>query len=127
MMVKLLKISKSAIQRLKQIKETKNKYLYINITGGGCSGFQYNFNLINPVNKGVNSSVDVRNEEEGENIVVYDDDTVKIYSNHESSEVINGCTLDFQKELIGSKFILDDIQNSVRKCSCGNSFELKDV
>ncbi|UKJ89809.2 hypothetical protein MACJ_003063 [Theileria orientalis] len=113
MMVKLLKISKSAIQRLKQIKETKNKYLYINITGGGCSGFQYNFNLINPLNKVVS--------------VIYDDNTVKIYSNHESSEVINGCTLDFQDELIGSKFILDDIQNSVRKCSCGNSFELKDV
>ncbi|UKK02805.2 hypothetical protein MACK_002902 [Theileria orientalis] len=126
-MVKLLKISKSAIQRLKQIKDTKDKYLYINITGGGCSGFQYNFNLINPVNKEVSSNMGVNNEDDGESIVIYDDNTVKIYSNHESSEVINGCTLDFQNELIGSKFILDDIQNSVRKCSCGNSFELKDV
>ncbi|EAN31949.1 Iron-sulfur cluster insertion protein ErpA [Theileria parva strain Muguga] len=90
-MIKLLNITSNALRRLKSLKEM-NKHLHINVTGGGCSGFQYHFNVLN--------------------------------GNNESIELIKSCTLDFQEELIGSKFTLD-IPNSTRKCSCGNSFEIE--
>uniref|UniRef100_A0A3B0MYL1 HesB-family member protein, putative n=1 Tax=Theileria annulata TaxID=5874 RepID=A0A3B0MYL1_THEAN len=94
--------------KLKSLKEV-DKHLHINVTGGGCSGFQYHFNLLNGLDNNT--------------VLIYDND-IKIFSNKESIELIKSCTLDFQEELIGSKFTLD-IPNSTRKCSCGNSFEIE--
>ncbi|XP_953242.1 HesB-family member protein, putative [Theileria annulata] len=94
--------------KLKSLKEV-DKHLHINVTGGGCSGFQYHFNILNGLDNNT--------------VLIYDND-IKIFSNKESIELIKSCTLDFQEELIGSKFTLD-IPNSTRKCSCGNSFEIE--
>ncbi|AFZ81308.1 iron-sulfur cluster assembly accessory protein domain-containing protein [Theileria equi strain WA] len=103
-----------AISRLQflQGKHKGSKNLLITVSGGGCSGFQYNFELID------NTETKFR--------VIYDKDLIKVLSNDESLSIISGCTVDYKQELVGSKFVLDNIKNTSRKCSCGNSFDLEE-
>lgn len=48
-----LSISDTCVKQLKELQKSKDceKYLRVIVEGGGCSGFQYKFNLDNTLNK----------------------------------------------------------------------------
>lgn len=90
-------------------RNTPNGYLRCGVKGSGCSGFSYvlEFDDIDPRTKDIVFNI------EGVNIVI--DNKSIIY--------LNGCTLDWEKNLLkqGFKFINS---NEKSKCGCGESFSV---
>lgn len=111
-----LTITESCTNRIKHLLKTKeqpsNYYLRIYVDAGGCSGFQYKFEI---------DSIDnFINEEDmfldNEKLVVVD----KL-----SLDYINGSKVDYVQELIKSSFVIVDNPQSESACGCGSSFAVK--
>jgi iron-sulfur cluster assembly accessory protein len=79
--------------------------LRIAVTGGGCSGFQYQLNF--------------DSEKEGDRIANFED--VRVFVDEISFPYIAGVTLDFVEGLHGAGFKFDNPRAS-RTCGCGSSF-----
>lgn len=106
-----LNLSDSCIKQLKEISERENKkYLRISVDGGGCSGFQYSFDLDDKVNED-----DVIIGENNSQVVI---DTVSL-------EYCSGSTVDYHTELIKSGFRIVGNPKAEQGCSCGASFSIK--
>tara|TARA_B110000114_G_scaffold174194_1_gene202526 strand:- start:48 stop:365 length:318 start_codon:yes stop_codon:yes gene_type:complete len=85
-------------------EQKKNCYFRISVQGGGCSGFKYNFSFDGKIEK---------------------DDIVfnKTVIDTSSLEIINGSVVDYQKEMIGSSFVIKNPQ-AASSCGCGLSFSV---
>jgi iron-sulfur cluster assembly accessory protein len=79
--------------------------LRIAVTGGGCSGFQYQLNF--------------DSEKEGDRVANFED--VRVFVDEISFPYIAGVTLDFVEGLHGAGFKFDNPRAS-RTCGCGSSF-----
>jgi iron-sulfur cluster assembly accessory protein len=79
--------------------------LRIAVTGGGCSGFQYQLNF--------------DAEKDGDRVAHFDD--VRVLVDEISFPYIAGVTLDFVEGLHGAGFKFDNPRAS-RTCGCGSSF-----
>ena len=79
--------------------------LRIAVTGGGCSGFQYQLNF--------------DAEKDGDRVAHFDD--VRVFVDEISFPYIAGVTLDFVEGLHGAGFKFDNPRAS-RTCGCGSSF-----
>lgn len=106
-----LLLSESAVQRLKQITGEQG-WLRVSVEGGGCSGFQYKFDL---EDGGQPGPEDVLVERDGARVLV--DQT--------SLEYIQGSTIDYQVELIRAGFRISANPQAEGGCSCGASFNIK--
>ncbi|PCJ59629.1 MAG: iron-sulfur cluster insertion protein ErpA [Rhodospirillaceae bacterium] len=104
-------ISQSAARRIAELLSAEAEVghrLRIAVTGGGCSGFQYNFTFDN-----VTNDDDVVIEKNGASIVI---DAI-------SREYLAGAEVDFVEDLIGSAFAIRN-PNATASCGCGNSFSV---
>ncbi|KAL5260460.1 hypothetical protein ACHWQZ_G010557 [Mnemiopsis leidyi] len=102
-----LVVDSSAVQQLKNIEE---KSLRVTVDGGGCSGFQYKFEIDEKVN----------NDD-----VVFEKDGVQIITDKISLDFIKGSTIEFHEELIRSSFRVVENPQAEEGCSCGISFSVK--
>ncbi len=94
--------AKSQIEKI--TKSEDKKYFRIEVQGGGCSGFKYNFSFDDKIQK---------------NDILFDQTVI----DKESLEIISGSIVDFKKELIGNSFtIINPKANS--SCGCGLSFSV---
>lgn len=103
-------ISTRAAKRISQIlaKENVNKMLRISVSGGGCSGFQYGFEL-----EKARSDDDLAFEKDGVTVLV--DDVSIMY--------LDGSEVDFVDDLIGASFQVKN-PNATAACGCGTSFSI---
>lgn len=103
----------SAINRVKEIiskDKNKDKFLRISISGGGCSGFQYIF--------------DLDNKKEDEDIIIYQEkDKILAITDESSQEFLKDAKIEFVKELGASYFKVQN-PNAAENCGCGSSFSV---
>ena len=103
-----LTLSPSAAARVAAIaaKQGKPAILRLAVEGGGCSGFQYQFGLVeNP---------------DGDDIVT-ETDGVRLVVDPVSLDLVSGCTVDFVESLGGAAFRVEN-PNATAGCGCGSSF-----
>ena len=88
-------------------KEPEGTVLRISVAGGGCSGFQYEYNLVRetPAND--------------DTVLAKNGATVLIDAM--SLEFMGGSEIDFSDDLIGQSFQIKN-PNAVASCGCGTSF-----
>ncbi len=104
-----LSISASAARRLNKVLANEaGAVLRISVKGGGCSGFQYAFDID-------------RNRAEDDLVVTRDGATVVV--DPISLEMIKGSELDFVDDLMGQMFAVKN-PNAVASCGCGVSFSV---
>lgn len=88
-------------------KQAPGTVLRIVVAGGGCSGFQYEYNLVQ------DSATD------DDIVLAKDGATVLIDSL--SREFMGGAEIDYVDDLIGQSFQIRN-PNAVASCGCGTSF-----
>ena len=76
------------------------------VTGGGCSGFQYNFAL---------------DETQLDEDLVVERDGAKVLIDPVSLDFLAGAEIDFTDDLIGQAFKVNN-PNATASCGCGTSF-----
>jgi iron-sulfur cluster insertion protein len=105
-----VRVSTSAAARINAITATEeaNKLLRISVEGGGCSGFQYKFNLV-----AASDPEDLVIEQEGATVLV---DPISL-------PFLAGAELDYVQELIGASFKVNN-PNAQASCGCGTSFTI---
>jgi iron-sulfur cluster assembly accessory protein len=82
--------------------------LRIAVTGGGCSGFQYNFTI-----DGTRLDDDLVLERDGATVLI---DQVSL-------DFLKGAEIDFADDLIGQSFKINN-PNATSSCGCGTSFSV---
>tara|TARA_R110000824_G_scaffold275273_1_gene463962 strand:+ start:65 stop:397 length:333 start_codon:yes stop_codon:yes gene_type:complete len=104
-------LTEAAAIEVNRIIEEQNleelKYVRIGVVGGGCSGFQYDFNFTDKFD----SKVDIMQEQHGVGVVV----------DKKSDLFLDGTTVDFYSGLDKRGFMFDN-PNAVKSCGCGSSF-----
>jgi iron-sulfur cluster assembly accessory protein len=88
--------------------EGKPAMLRVSVSGGGCSGFQYSFDLDN-----TRGADDLVLEKDGAIVLV---DAV-------SQIFLGGAEIDFTDDLIGQAFKINN-PNATASCGCGTSFSV---
>jgi iron-sulfur cluster assembly accessory protein len=86
----------------KMLDNSEKKYVSLNVKGGGCSGFQYEWNFTDTTDNG--------------NVV---DDILVVDVMAEM--FLFGCTVDYIQELGGSYLKVVN-PNATASCGCGESF-----
>ncbi|MGQ3016999.1 iron-sulfur cluster insertion protein ErpA [Phenylobacterium sp.] len=105
-----LTLSASAAERLKAISQAQGKpiMLRIAVEGGGCSGFQYQLDLVDAAEPD-----DLRIERDGAAALV----------DEMSLVMLKGSEIDFVDELVGAEFKIRN-PNAKSSCGCGVSFSI---
>ncbi len=103
-------LTASAAARVAAIAERQNKpaILRLSVDGGGCSGFQYKFELANEIE--ADDAVAVQGE-------------AKLIVDAMSLDLVRGCSVDFVETLGGTAFRVDNPQ-AASGCGCGSSFSV---
>jgi iron-sulfur cluster insertion protein len=79
------------------------------VQGGGCSGFSYGFTFDEEVN-----------EDDFEFPV---DEKFKVLIDAMSMQYLQGATIDYKEEIMGSQFVIKN-PNASSSCGCGSSFSI---
>ncbi|MDO8902775.1 MAG: iron-sulfur cluster insertion protein ErpA [Phenylobacterium sp.] len=105
-----LTLSAAAAERLKAISRTEGKpvMLRVAVEGGGCSGFQYQLDLVDTAEPD-----DLRIERDGAAALV----------DEMSLIMLKGSEIDFVDELVGAEFKIRN-PNAKSSCGCGVSFSI---
>lgn len=107
-MSKALTLSPAAAERVGLIakKQGKPAILRLSVEGGGCSGFQYKFDM-----------ADAAEADDS----VSETDGVKLVVDPVSLDLVAGSTVDFVESLGGAAFRVENPQ-AAAGCGCGSSF-----
>ncbi|MDA7787609.1 iron-sulfur cluster assembly accessory protein [Sphingomonadaceae bacterium] len=107
-MAETLTLTESAAKRVAMIaeKQAKPAILRLSVEGGGCSGFQYKF--------------DLADAPDGDDSVT-ETSGVKLVVDSVSLDLVSGCIVDFVESLGGAAFKVENPQ-AAAGCGCGSSF-----
>ncbi|CAG9462217.1 unnamed protein product [Pedinophyceae sp. YPF-701] len=110
-----LSMTPSAVERLMELTRGATDdltLLRLSVESGGCSGFQYNFEL--------ESEANISDED-----IVVTIQGVKMVTDIVSLELVRGATIDFEDSLIRSAFVVASNPHAESACGCGASFVAK--
>lgn len=107
-MLASIHVTDRAARRISEIisGETQAKMLRVSVKAGGCTGFQYSFDLVADRDQG-----DVVIEKQGATVLI---DEVSL-------PFMAGSEIDFVDDLIGASFKISN-PNATASCGCGTSF-----
>jgi iron-sulfur cluster assembly accessory protein len=103
-------VTERAARRVAQIlaKEPEGALLRVAVNGGGCSGFQYSFDIAS-----ARAQDDLLIEAGDAGVVI---DPVSL-------DFLRGARIDFVDDLMGQSFRIDN-PNAASSCGCGTSFSV---
>lgn len=103
-------LSESAVRRVAKILagEAPGTALRVSVEGGGCSGFQYKYDLVT--------------EREPDDLALGRDDAL-VLIDPMSVQYLAGSVIDFVDDLMGQSFQIRN-PNAASSCGCGVSFSL---
>ncbi|TDI66503.1 MAG: iron-sulfur cluster insertion protein ErpA [Alphaproteobacteria bacterium] len=103
-------VSASAAAQISTIlkSEDRQALLRVSVSGGGCSGFQYGFDL-----------VDEKNDDD----LIIERDGVRVVIDPVSLPFLEGSEIDYVDSLIGAAFKVHN-PNATSSCGCGTSFSI---
>lgn len=105
----MLQLTESAQAALSQVIAGADKPvagLRIQVSSGGCSGFQYALSL---------------EEAAPEGDTVVEAGGLSVFVHPDSVALLNGATIDFTESVEGAGFVFDN-PNAKSSCGCGKSF-----
>jgi len=89
-------------------REPAGAMLRVAVNGGGCSGFQYEFDIVS---------------EQNDDDFIIEKNGITVLVDEISSEYMKDSEIDFSDELIGAAFKINN-PNATANCGCGTSFSL---
>jgi iron-sulfur cluster insertion protein len=101
-------LSDRAVERIAEIIGQENTALRVAVLAGGCSGFQYRFELDPAVQP---------------DDVVIDKGGARVLVDPASLDLLGGAELHFTDALMGSHFVVRN-PNATSSCGCGTSFSI---
>ncbi|SDG96403.1 iron-sulfur cluster insertion protein ErpA [Roseospirillum parvum] len=104
-----LGLSQAAARRLTEILAAEGnpgQMLRITVSGGGCSGFKYAFEL---------------SAEVGPDDKVFEHHGVKVVTDSASLDILDGSEIDYSNDLMAAAFTVRN-PNATATCGCGTSF-----
>lgn len=103
-------LSETAAQRIRSIGEAEGRQVMLRVAveGGGCSGFQYQFDLVD--------------EAQPDDLKIERDGAAALIDNI-SLALLKGSEIDFVDELAGAEFRIRN-PNAKSSCGCGVSFSI---
>ena len=103
-------LTERAARRINEImaSEPNGSMLRISVNGGGCSGFQYAFDV---------------ERARGEDDIVVKRDGAAVLVDQVSLQYMGGSVIDFVDDLIGQSFKIEN-PHATASCGCGTSFSL---
>jgi len=105
-----ISVTDRAARRIGEIvaNEPEGTMLRVAVDGGGCSGFQYRFELVR--------------ERESDDLVINQADSI-VLVDPISQMYMEGAQIDFVDDLIGAAFKINN-PNATAACGCGTSFSI---
>jgi iron-sulfur cluster assembly accessory protein len=109
-MTTAVRVSERAARRIGEIleKEPPGTMLRVSVEGGGCSGFQYKF--------------DVERDVADDDLII-DRNGAVVLIDPVSLKYMDGAEIDFVDDLIGASFKVAN-PNATASCGCGTSFSI---
>ncbi|WP_028480980.1 iron-sulfur cluster insertion protein ErpA [Pseudovibrio exalbescens] len=103
-------LTDNAVKRVAKIlsNEPEGTVLRVSVEGGGCSGFQYKYDLVT--------------EREDDDLVLERDGAV-VLIDPISVQYMEGSVIDFVTDIIGQSFQIKNPQ-ATAGCGCGTSFSI---
>jgi iron-sulfur cluster assembly accessory protein len=103
-------VSDRAARRIAQIVagDPATPMLRVSVEGGGCSGFQYKFDLVA--------------ERDADDLVI-EKGGARVLVDPVSLGLLNGSEIDFVEDLMGAAFKVKN-PNATASCGCGTSFAI---
>src|ERR1700744_5813655 len=104
-------LSASAAKRVAELKvqeNTPDAFLRLAVSGGGCSGFRYDF------------SFDKTRKEDDR---AFERDGVTLIVDEVSLDLLKGAEIDFVEDMMGASFQVKN-PNAASSCGCGSSFSV---
>ena len=106
-----VQMTESAAKRIQELIASDGKsglMLRLQVSGGGCSGFQYEFSL----------DSDKTDEDH-----IFENHGAKMVIDDVSLDLLGGAEIDFVRELVGAAFRVNN-PNATSSCGCGSSFSV---
>ena len=106
-----LSMTSSAIKRVTYLMKQENEsqaMLRVQVSGGGCAGFQYGFSF---------------STEKTDDDVLINQEGITIVTDNMSLLYLAGSQIDYKEDLIGASFSIVN-PNAKSSCSCGTSFSV---
>lgn len=119
-----LTVTDSCMKRIESLAKKRKEsldevYLRVYVDAGGCSGFQYKFEMTRDVDEAVGE----------EDIIFYSSPSsssgARVVVDASSLELIHGSTIDFVQDMMKSAFVVVENPQSESACGCGSSFAVK--
>lgn len=107
----MINITENAEERIRDLlieQNNPNIKLRVFVQGGGCGGFNYGFTFDETIN---------------EDDFVVDKNGVSLLVDSMSGMYLQGATIDYKEDLMGSSFVIDN-PNAKTTCGCGSSFSV---
>ena len=106
-----LSLTPNAVKRIEALMDQEGEsssMLRVQVSGGGCAGFQYGFSFAS---------------ERSEDDVLIEQDGVIMVTDNMSLLYLAGSQIDYVEDLVGSAFSIKN-PNATSSCSCGTSFSI---